>query len=166
MSFALIAAAAGSLLAAGRTIQLKKDADTIQTEVKGAIHSIKADGGHIRLDVKLKNPSKTGFTFSFPFLKLISSRGNTIGSSQADSSVIELKAGEEQTLKPIMLTIPLSEILSLSIEVFKAITEGKAGLKIDVVTSSYAHLLMGAVKHKVEWHNMITLIRDKTNDKK
>ncbi len=166
MSFIAIAAAASGLLAAGRTIQLKKEAETIETQIKGAIHSIKADGLHVRLDVKLKNPSKTPFTFSFPFLKLISSRGNSIGSSQADNSVIELKAGEEQMLKPIMLTIPLSEILSLSIEVFKAITEGKTGLKIDVVTSSYAHLLFGAVKHKVEWHNMITLIRDKTDDKK
>lgn len=163
MKLALIAGAAG-LIAAARTFQLKGEADTIQTQVRGAIHAFKADGIYIRLDVTLKNPSKTDFTFSFPFIRIVGSRGNMIGSSQADSSVVTLQAGEELTLKPIMIVIPLFEILSLSIELFRAVKEGTAGLKVEVVSSAYAHLLFGAVKHKVEWRNPVTLIKDKAND--
>lgn len=163
MSAVLIAAASG-IIAAGRVFQMKKEADTIQTEITGAIHSIKTNGLTIRLNVKLKNPSKTDFKFSFPFLKLVTGKGETIGSSQADDSIIELKAGTEQVLKPIMLTIPLSAILTLGLEVFKALQDGKAGVKLDVVTSSYAQMLFGVVKHKVDWHNVVTLIKEKAND--
>ena|ERR1041385_196484 len=156
---ALLIAAAGAAIAAGRVFQLKKDADTIETEVTGAIHSLKKDGFHIRLNVKLKNPSKSDFKFSFPFLKLVTSKGETIGTSQAASQSVELKAGAEKMLDPIMLTIPLKAILTLGIEMLQAIKDGKAGLKLDAVTSSYAQLLFGTVRHKVEWHNEITLVK-------
>jgi hypothetical protein len=160
MKVALIAA--GSLAAFGYVKRLQKEAETIETIIKGSIWSIKSDGVHVRLDVTLKNPSRSNFTFSFPFLTLKTSAGDTIGTSQADNSVLELQAGSELLLKPIMLTIPLRSILSLGLAMFKAITDGKAGLSLETVASSYAHLLMGMVKHKVDWKNKITLIKTKS----
>jgi hypothetical protein len=162
MSLAIFAAA--GILAAGRAYQLKKDADQIQMQVSGAIHSIKADGVRVRLTVRLKNPTKSDFKFTFPFVKLISSSGRTIGSSQADNSEEELKAGEEKTLKTIMLTFPFREILALGLEFFKSLREGKQGFKIQVVASTYALLLLGTIKHKVEWRDDIILLKTKTDE--
>src|SRR5437868_3565520 len=98
--------AAGGAAAFGYASHLKKEADSVITEVTGVIHSIKLNGLDIKLNVKLKNPSKTNFKFSFPFLQLQTAKGGVVGSTQAQDELVLLNTGEEKTLDPLMLHIP------------------------------------------------------------
>ncbi|MEW6469660.1 MAG: hypothetical protein AB1458_12085 [Bacteroidota bacterium] len=154
--------AAGGVGAFAYARHLKKEADTVQTEVRGAIHAIKLKGLDIRLDVKLKNPSKTDFKFSFPFVQLQSGKGGVIGTTQAVDEVVLLKAGEEKQLEPLFLHIPLGSVLKLGLEFLTNLKNGKAGFKLVAVTTTYAHLAFGVYKHKVSWKEEIVLLKEKT----
>ncbi|MCU0432513.1 MAG: hypothetical protein MUC87_03535 [Bacteroidia bacterium] len=160
---ALLVLAGGGALAAGYVSRLKRDADEIQVIVTGRLHSIKTDGVHVMLNVLLKNPTRSDFTFSYPFLTLLSQANATLGASQSDNSEIQLAAQSEQTLKPLEIVIPLGQVLSLGLEVFKALKDGKAGLQIQVKVICFARILFGTISKRREWLYPITLIKNSSD---
>ena len=160
---ALLVLAGGGVLAAGYVSRLKKDANDIQVIVSGRLQSIKTDGVHVLLNVLLKNPTRSDFTFTYPFLTLLSNANSTLGTSQSDNSEIQLKALSEQALKPLEIVIPLAQVLALGLELFKAIKEGKAGLQVKVKVISFTRLLFGTVSIRKEWEFPITLIKNSSD---
>lgn len=160
---ALLVIAGSGVLVAGYVDRLKKDADDIQVIVTGRMHSIKADGIHVILNVLLKNPTRSDFTFTYPFLILLSNANTALGTSQSENTEIQLTAFSEQQLKPLEIVIPLAQVLALGLELFKAIKEGKAGLQIRVKVICFAQFLFGTISKRKEWLFPITLIKNSSD---
>lgn len=88
------------------------------------IHKLDLKGLVIRVDVQLKNPTKTKLKIKFPFVKLIY-KEVTIGSSQAVDRDITIEKFSEAVAEKIMIEIPIRSIFSASAGMIKSLLNGE-----------------------------------------
>ncbi len=113
-------------------IRLNNTSAQLETIPMVKIHKLDLTGLTLRVDVQLKNPTRTAFKIKFPFIKLVY-KGTTVGSSQVVDKDITIPAFGEAVVNEIMIRVPLLSIFSLSGGLIKAVQNNEA-VKIDVTT--------------------------------
>ena len=113
-------------------IRLNKMGAELETTPTVKIHKLDLTGLTLRVDVQLKNPTRTPLKLKFPFVKLIY-KGTSIGSSQVLDKDITLPAFGEAVIDQIMIRVPILSVFSLSGSLLSAI-QNKETAKIDVTT--------------------------------
>jgi len=115
-------------------VRLNKMNAELETVPMAKIHKLDLTGLTIRVDVQLKNPTRTPLKIKFPFIKLVY-KNTTIGSSQVVDKDISIPAFGEAVIQQIMIRIPLMNIFSLSGSLIRAV-QSKEPVKLDVKTIS------------------------------
>lgn len=113
-------------------LRLNKMNAELETVPMVKIHKLDFSGLTLRVDVQLKNPTRTPFKIKFPFIKLVY-KGTTVGSSQVVDKDIQIPAFGEAIIDKMMIKVPLMNIFSLSGGLIKAI-QNKEPVKLDVKT--------------------------------
>jgi len=113
-------------------VRLSNMSTELETVPMVKIHKLDLTGLTLRVDVQLKNPTRTAFKIKFPFIKLIY-KGTTVGSSQVVDKDISIPAFGEAIINQIMIRIPLMNIFSLSGGMIQAV-QNKEAVKLDVKT--------------------------------
>lgn len=138
-------------------IRLTKMSAELETVPMVKIHKLDLTGLTLRVDVQLKNPTRSAFKIKFPFIKLVY-KGATIGSSQVVDKDISIPAFGEVVITQIMIRVPLLSIFSLSGGLIKAIQNNEA-VKLDVKTSTTIDI--GWKKVPYDKSDTITLSKSK-----
>lgn len=113
-------------------LRLNKMNAELETVPMVKIHKLDFSGLTLRVDVQLKNPTRTPFKIKFPFIKLVY-KGTTVGSSQVVDKDIQIPTFGEAIIEKMMIKVPLMNIFSLSGGLIKAI-QNKEPVKLDVKT--------------------------------
>lgn len=113
-------------------VRLNKMNAELETIPMVRIHKLDLTGLTLRVDVQLKNPTRTPFKIKFPFIKLVF-KGTTVGSSQVVDKDISIPAFGEAVIERMMIRVPLMNIFSLSGSLIRAI-QNKEAVKLDVTT--------------------------------
>ncbi|MDP3146027.1 MAG: hypothetical protein Q8T03_13400 [Bacteroidota bacterium] len=113
-------------------VRLNKMNAELETVPMVKIHKLDLSGLTLRVDVQLKNPTRTPFKIKFPFIKLVY-KSTTIGSSQVVDKEISIPAFGEAVIEQIMIRVPLMNIFSLSGSLIRAI-QNKEPVKLNVNT--------------------------------
>ena len=108
----------------------------VQLESFASINIFKLNlkGVTVRVDVQLKNPTRTKFKIKYPFVKLIY-KDTTVGTSQVVNQDIEIPAYGEAVAEKIMIQIPVRSIFSVVFGMVKSLLQGET-IKITSVTIS------------------------------
>ncbi|MBA2611319.1 MAG: hypothetical protein H0U95_05055 [Bacteroidetes bacterium] len=118
--------------------RLSKASNDLQTVVKTNIHSLKADGLTIRIDVQIKNPSPLKFKIKYPFV-LLKYKEATVGTSKVINETITIPKNGEVNVNGIMINLPLSNIFSVGFGLVKNLLQRKPSI-ITVTTQSQVDL--------------------------
>jgi hypothetical protein len=123
----------GGLFAGGAYLwRLNKTSVSLEIVPTVKLHNLDLQGMVIRVDVTLKNPTRTSLKIKFPFIKLML-KGSSIGSSQAVNQDVALPAFGEAKFEAIMIRIPMLSLLSSAKSLLQAVQQGSA-FKIGVTT--------------------------------
>ncbi len=114
--------------------RLKRANAQLESITTAKIHSLKLDGLTIRVDVELKNPSRSSFNIKFPFVKLIY-KDKVIGTSQVIDKDIKIPSNGEARIEAIMIKIPVTSIFSIGAGLIKLLVQKQAAV-ISVKTIS------------------------------
>lgn len=133
--------------------RLNRTANELEVMPQLYLHKITLQGIVIRINVKLKNPTRTQIKMKFPFIKLLY-KGTSIGSSQVVNRDIILPQYGEAVIDDIMITIPLLGVFSLANDLLKAFQSGEP-VKLNVRTITTIDL--GWKQHPYEDSQEITL---------
>lgn len=102
------------------------------------VHKIAGDGITIRVDARIKNPTRSRVKIKFPFVKLYY-KDTVIGSSQAVNKDIEIPSYGEAVVEAMMVNIPFLGLFSLAGDLIKSLQDG-TGVKVGVKTMSMINL--------------------------
>lgn len=129
-----IGTAVGGALIGGTVyvVRLNKMNAELETVPMVKIHKLDLSGLTLRVDVQLKNPTRTPFKIKFPFIKLVY-KSTSIGSSQVIDKDITIPAFGEAVIEKIMIRVPLMNIFSLSGSLIRAVQD-KEPVKLNVNT--------------------------------
>jgi hypothetical protein len=94
------------------------------------IQKLDLKGLVIRIDVQMKNPTQGTINLQFPYVKL-QYKGTVIGSSSAINKYIKIPSYGEAKIEEILITVPLLNIFSLGVALYKAL-QNKETVKLDV----------------------------------
>lgn len=150
----IAAAVAGIYLFARKAVGLNQSQKELETVVRPSVHSINLQGITIRLDITIKNPNKTGFTMSFPFVKLLYN-GNTIGSSMAINKKVTVPAYGEAIVDAIMVKMTGISAISTSFGLVKSLLVDKKPATLTAVVTSDVD--MGVVQYPYKREEPFTL---------
>ena len=115
--------------------KLKRAGDNLESVVRAKVHSLKADGITLRLDIQLKNPSTMKFKIAYPFVKVIY-QGDTVGTSKLIDQTITLPKHGEANIQGMMITIPYLSLLRLGSGLLKALSQGKSSIiNVDTIST-------------------------------
>ncbi len=115
----------GGLFAGGMYLwRLKKTSVDLDIVPTVKLHKLDLQGLVLRVDVTLKNPTRTSLKLKFPFIKL-SIKGNSIGSSQAVNQDVALPAFGEAKFEAIMIRIPMLSLLSTAKGLLQAVQQSQ-----------------------------------------
>ena len=122
----------GGMVAGGMYLwRLNKTSINLEIVPTVKLHKLDLQGIVLRVDVQLKNPTRTSLKLKFPFIKLLI-KGSSIGSSQAVNQDIALPAFGEAKFEAIMIRIPMFSLLSTAKSLLQAVQQGEA-FKIGVL---------------------------------
>lgn len=127
----------GTALLAGATwlSRLNKTAVNLEVVPTAKIHKLEFNGVTIRVDVQVKNPTRSSFKLKYPFIKL-SYKQDSIGSSQVVNQDIVLPAFGEAQIENILIKIPLLNLFTSAGKIFTALNNNEAiNLQIDTLTT-------------------------------
>ena len=127
-------------------IKLRRTNAELETIATAKIHKLDLSALTIRVDVQIKNPTKSSLKIKYPFVKIVY-QDSTIGSSQSISKDIEIPAFGQAQINAIMIQIPLLRLLSFGKSVLKAIQDN-AGIKIQQKTISTIDLGLKSVPYE------------------
>jgi hypothetical protein len=116
---------------------LKRTAKELESLANVGVDSFGLAGMGLKINITIKNPTKTKFTMKSPFVRLMNGK-DEIASSQADDKTFPVPAYGQVTLDPVKLTIPALKLLSLGISM---LTPQPNGVKLQVVTITTITLL-------------------------
>lgn len=102
------------------------------------VHKIAIDGITLRVDARMKNPTRTKLKIKFPFVKLIY-KDSVVGSSQSVDKDIEIPAFGEAQVDAMMVQIPFLGLFSIAGDLIKSLQDGSA-VKMGVKTMSLINL--------------------------
>jgi hypothetical protein len=125
----------GGVVAGGMYFwRLNKTSVNLEVIPTVKLHKLDLQGLVLRVDVQMKNPTRTSLKLKFPFIKLLI-KGSSIGSSQAINQDIALPAFGEAKFEAIMIRIPMFSLLSTAKGLLQAVQQGEV-FKISVATMS------------------------------
>lgn len=134
----------GGVVAGGMYLwRLNKTSVNLEIVPSVKLHKLDLQGLVLRVDVLLKNPTRTGLKLKFPFIRLMI-KGSSIGSSQAVNQDIALPAFGEAKFEAIMIRIPMFSLLSTAKGLLQAVQQNEA-FKIGVTTMTTIDLGMKQV---------------------
>lgn len=140
-------------------LRLNKTSANLEVVPTAKIHKIEFNGVSVRVDVQLKNPTRSSFKMKYPFIKL-SYKGDSIGSSQVVNQDIVLPAFGEAQIENILIKIPLLNLFTSAGKVFTAINNNELiQLQIDTLTT----IDIGIKKLPFTKSDKITLKKQKDN---
>ena len=129
------AAVAGIVWFSKRAMNLTNTKAELDTVINPRVHSIDLKGIVVRVDVKVKNPKKTGFTMTFPYVKILYG-DSVVGSSNAVDKKIAIPGYGEAMVEAIMIQITPLSLLGTAFNLLKEVVmQGKTALFKAVVTS-------------------------------
>jgi hypothetical protein len=137
-------------------VRLARASAQIETVSTAQIFKLDLTGLTIRVDVAVKNPTKSSLGIKFPFVKLMY-KDAMIGSSQVLNKDIKLPSYGEARIEAIMIQIPVIGLFSIGTELLKAVQNG-TGVKVQVKTISTIDLGLKTVPY--EKTEDITLKKD------
>jgi hypothetical protein len=114
--------------------RLNRAQTQLESVTTAKIYSLKLDGLTIRVDVQLKNPSRSSFNIKFPFVKLVY-KDKVVGTSQVIDKNIKIPAYGEANIESIMIKIPVTSIFSIGAGLVKLLVQ-KVAVVISVKTIS------------------------------
>lgn len=125
-----VAIGASVVATAGYLLSLRRAKAEIETIATGKIHKVDLNGNlTIRVDVQVKNPTKTALKIKFPFIKvyyLKEDKTRTLmGTSQSVNQDIDLPAFGEAKIEMVMITITGGGFLATGSEIINALLTGK-----------------------------------------
>lgn len=125
----------GGILAAvgAYLLRLRKTSAELETVVSAKLHSLTLSGITIRIDVQIKNPTRSSLGIKFPFVKLLY-KGATVGSSQAINKDITIPSFGEVMVDDIKITIPILGLFSIGSDLVKAIKGAQDGISVQIKT--------------------------------
>lgn len=128
--------AIGAAVVAAVTWLARMNRASVNLEVVPAIklHKLDLQGLYIRVDLQLKNPTRSAFKLKYPFIKL-SYKGTSVGSSQVVNQDITLPAFGEAQISEIMIRIPVLNIFSTAGKLFTALQNNEA-IAMDVTVTT------------------------------
>ena len=100
--------------------RLKRASVNMEVVPEIKLHKFDLTGLYIRIDLQLKNPTRTAFKIKYPFVKL-SYKGTSVGSSQVVNQDITLPPFGEAQISAIMVRIPILNIFSSAGKLVSAI---------------------------------------------
>lgn len=115
---------------------LKKTGDELETEIKSKVTDFDLKKGiTVQAGVLLKNPTKSSLKFKHPTVKVL--HNNKVkATSQVINKDYTLPAYGEKTLDPIVLTIPIKDVLSMAGGLVNLITKKQEiPLAVKVITN-------------------------------
>lgn len=115
---------------------LKKTGDELETEIKSKVTDFNLKKGiTLRADVLLKNPSKRSLKFKHPTVKVLH-KNKAIATSKVINKDYTLPAFGEKTIDPIIITVPLKDLLSMAGGLVNLISKKQdIPLAVKVITS-------------------------------
>ena len=123
----------GGIVAGGTYLwRLNKTSVNLETVPTVKLHKVDLQGMVLRVDVTLKNPTRTSLKLKFPFIRL-AIKGTSIGSSQSVNQDIALPAFGEAKFDAIMIRIPMLSLLSTAKGLLQAVQKSEP-FTIDVTT--------------------------------
>jgi hypothetical protein len=151
----VLAAVGGGILYVHR---LQKMSDELVVVPSVKIHKLALDGLTVRVDTRLKNPTRTAVNIKFPFVKLMY-KNSVVGSSQAVDKDVQIPANGEAQVDGMMVHIPFLGLFSLAGDLIKSLTDGSA-VKVGLKTLSTINL--GFQKLPYEDFQEVTLKKEIT----
>ncbi len=109
----------------------------------------------LRVNILLKNPSRTGFSLQYPFVKL-DYKGTVIGSSQAVPRKIKIPTNGEVIIDNVLIVIPVTGLFSVTAEILKALMEKKP---VELTLTVMTDITLGWITAHYEEKKAITIRR-------
>jgi hypothetical protein len=124
----------GTAVVAGTTwlLRLNNSSAKLETIPTIQLHKLTLQGLFIRVNIQLKNPTRTVFKIKYPFIKL-SYKDTAVGSSQVVNQDIILPAFGEAYISDILIQIPILNIFSSAGKLISALQNNET-VKLDVIT--------------------------------
>jgi hypothetical protein len=132
-----VGAGIGGGLIAGITYlrRLKRTSVELETISTVNVYKIDLKGITLRVDVQIKNPTKTKFKIKFPFVKLLY-KNAMVGSSEVVNQDITIPAFGQAVAEKIMIQIPIMGIFSLGSGLIKDLGSGDpVKMNVNTVTT-------------------------------
>jgi hypothetical protein len=132
---------------------LKRTSAELETFVTVNVFKIDLKGVALRVDVQLKNPTKTKFKIKYPFVKMIY-KDTTVGSSQVVNRDIEIPGFGEAVADKIMIQIPVKSIFSVVMGLVKSLLQGDS---VKITTKTITTIDLGWKKLPYEKTEEVTV---------
>jgi len=141
MSWGWILGGAAALGTGIYLYRLNNFSQNLETLLNGRIHKIGFDGITTAINAQLKNPTKTGVTIKFPFVKIMYN-GKTLATSQSVNQDVKIPQFGEALVSDIMVKLPYSALLLNAAELYNNIREQKP-IVIQAKVTTYIKTLAG-----------------------
>ncbi len=90
-------------------LKMKRTQAELEVIPDARLQQVNLDGITIRIDLRLKNPTKGSLSIKFPFVKL-TYRDSLIGSSQVVNQDIKISAFGQAKIEKILVNVPILSI--------------------------------------------------------
>lgn len=116
----------GGLIAGiGYWLRLKRTSIELETFATVMVDKLDFSGLTLRVDLQIKNPTKTKFNIKFPFVKLFY-KNTSIGSSEVIDKDIQIPGFGEAVVEKIMLRLPLNRVLNVTTALINSLQSNEA----------------------------------------
>jgi hypothetical protein len=132
-------AGVGILALVNKLWRVKVTGDDMEVIPDLKIHQLNLQGLTLRLDVQLKNPTKTELKIKYPFIKLLY-QNVSIGSSQSINKDIVIPRRGETVIDGIYVKIPLLSVFTTASKLIQSLLKGEQ-IMLKVITQSSILLL-------------------------
>jgi hypothetical protein len=132
-------AGVGILALVNKLWRVKVTGDDMEVIPDLKIHQLNLQGLTLRLDVQLKNPTKTELKIKYPFIKLLY-QNVSVGSSQSINKDIVIPRRGEVVIDGIYVKIPLLSVFTTASKLIQALLKGEQ-IMLKVITQSSILLL-------------------------
>lgn len=116
-------------------LKLRRLSKEIEVITNVSISNADLNGLQLKIEVQLKNPTSTGITMKYPFVKMLYNN-KTFASSDIKNTTYTLPAHGEKQIDPIYITIGFLSLASLSPDLLAQYRkEGKVTITVNTVTT-------------------------------
>lgn len=145
----------GGIIFIPKLIKLKNAAPDLDVIPTAKIHKLDFTGITIRIDVQLKNPTSAAFKMKYPYIR-VSYEDSVIGTSQSIDKDIEMPGFGEVNITGIMISVPITSVLSMAGSLLKAV-QNNTEVKVDIVTVTHIDPYWSYNANTKEWKRLINL---------